>query len=488
MNSLRTIPAAIFAQLRSNAFWLTLAGIVTIELLAHPYLFNNFFSHEVDELLHTLKTQKFDAPVVTIGDSVGHGIFTHWGFARGRIANLACNQATETAGQYFFLKRYLEKNRMPRAVISSDRTPLDGNLRQNLTENYIQRCFTHWSEIIELTLIKRDPEFTVKMIAYKMLSTYTYRLHLQKIILGTTNSNIYSGISIGGSTSAQPKGLFTVLHKSLENLRKESISSVFFKKISDMLARENVSLCYVPPPSRLDNGDVDRLIQSSTNRLEELTHITPNLQVLSKEYRRLPNEYFGDDVHLNATGLAAYRPLLQMPLQELIASSLNSHRNEFQKRFTSGVSLYSSKKSNHPTTLSVLHDATLNDEREFLRIIATGKDPALVLPTIERFKPKNNERVVAFFSLVSEKPTAAKIYYSFSEKLAFSEKNSQEQPIRAGENSLYFILPREFTGGVVRFDPGAVEGQYALKLLEIRLVETGQSYQHVNDLIQRESL
>jgi hypothetical protein len=118
------------------------------------------------------------------------------GVRTGKIANLACNQATETAGQYFFLKRYLKKNRMPRAVISCDRTPLDGNLRQNLTENYIQRCFTHWSEIIELALIKRDPEFTVKMIAYKMLSTYTYRLHLQKIILGTTNSNIYSGISI----------------------------------------------------------------------------------------------------------------------------------------------------------------------------------------------------------------------------------------------------------------------------------------------------
>jgi hypothetical protein len=38
------------------------------------------------------------------------------------------------------------------------------------------------------------------------------------------------------------------------------------------------------------------------------------------------NEYFGDDVHLNATGLAAYRPLLQTPLKELIAASLSSHQ------------------------------------------------------------------------------------------------------------------------------------------------------------------
>lgn len=488
MNSLRTIPAAIFTQLRSNALWLTLAGIVTIELLAHPYLFNNFFSHEVDKLLHTLETKKFDAPIITIGDSVGHGIFSGWGFARGNIANLACNQATETAGQYFFLKRYLEKNRMPRAVISCDRTPLDGNLRQNLTENYIQRCFTHWSEIIELALIKRDPEFTVKMIAYKMLSTYTYRLHLQKIILGTTNSNIYSGISIGKSASAPPKGIFALLNDTLEHSREESISAVFYKKISRMLASDNVPFYYIPPPSRLDNGDTDRLIQSSTTRLQKLMHNFPNIHVLSKEYRRLPNEYFGDDVHLNETGLAAYRPLLQIPIKELIAASLSSHRQEFQRRFSSGVALLSGKTKSLTHTLSVLHEATFSDEIESLKILATGKDPAVILPAIERFTPKDDGRAVAFFLLASEKPTIAKLYYSFSEKIAFSEKNSQAKRVQAGENHLYFVLPREFTGGMVRFDPGDVEGQYVLHLLEIRLVETGKSYPYINDLFQGDTL
>lgn len=488
MNSLRTIAAAIFTQLRHNALWLTLAGIVTIELLAHPYLFNNFFSHEVDKLLHTLKTQKFDAPVVTIGDSVGHGIFSGWEFYQGKVANLACNQATETAGQYFFLKRYLEKNRMPRAVISSDRTPLKGSLQQKLTENYIQRCFTYWSEIIELAVLKRDPEFTVKMIAYKMLTTYTYRLHLQKILLGTTNSNIYSGISIGGAASAPPRGIFAVLHTALEHSRKENISAVFFKKISEMLAKDNVPLYYVPPPSRLDNGDTDRLIQSSTTRLQKLADNLPNIHVLSKEYRRLPNEHFGDDVHLNATGLAAYRPLLHMPLEELITSSLNSHRQEFQRRFSSGGSLLSDKASNQTPTLSVLHDATLHQEEGALRILATGKDPALVLPAINRFTHKDDERAVAFFLLTSEKPTTAKLYFSFSEKLAFSEKDSQTQPTQPGTNSLYFVLPREFTGGALRLDPGDVEGQYVLLRLELRLIKTGKSYQHIDDLFHREAL
>lgn len=487
MNSLKTIAAALFTQLRSNALWLTLAGIVTIELLAHPYLFNNFFSHEVDKLLHTLKTQKFDVPVVTIGDSVGHGIFSGWDFAQGKIANLACNQATETAGQYFFLKRYLEKNRMPRAVISCDRTPLEGNLQQNLTENYIQRCFTYWSEILELALIKRDPEFTVKMIAYKMLSTYTYRLHLQKIILGTTNSNIYSGISSGGATSAPPKGIFAVLNDVLEHSREENISAVFHKKIARMLASDNVPLYYVPPPSRLDNGDTDRLIQSSTTRLQNLTDNLPNLHVLSKEYRRLPNEYFGDDVHLNATGLTAYRPLLQTPIKELITASLSNHRQEFERRFSSGVALLSGKTKSLAHTLSVLHDATLSDENESLKILASGKDPAVILPAIERFTPKDDERAVAFFLLTSEKPTTAKLYYSFSEKLAFSEMNSQTKLVQAGENRLYFVLPREFTGGMVRFDPGDVEGQYVLHLLEIRLVETGKSYPYIDDLFQADT-
>lgn len=488
MNFLRTIAAAIFTQLRSNALWLTLAGIATIEMLAHPYLFNNFFSHEVDKLLHTLKTQKFDAPVVTIGDSVGHGIFSGWEFAQGKIANLACNQATETAGQYFFLKRYLEKNRMPRAVISCDRTPLDGNLRQNLTENYIQRCFTHWAEIIELALIKRDPEFTVKMIAYKMLSTYTYRLHLQKVILGTTNRDIYSGISIGGSALAPSRGIFTVLNDALERSRKESISAIFHKKMSRMLASDNVPLYYVPPPSRLDNGDTDRLIQSSTTRLQKLTDNLPKLHVLSKEYRRLPNEYFGDDVHLNATGLTAYRPLLQTPFKELITESLSSHRQEFERRFSSGVALLSGKTKSLAYTLSVLHDATLSDEKESLKILATGKDPAVLLPAIQRFTPRDHERAVAFFLLASEKPTIAKLYYSFSEKFAFSEKDSQSKRVQAGQNRLYFVLPKEFTGGTVRFDPGDVEGKYVMHLFEIMLVETGKSYPYIDDLFQGDTL
>jgi hypothetical protein len=47
---------------------------------------------------------------------------------------------------------------------------------------------------------------------------------------------------------------------------------------------------------------------------------------------------------------------------------------------------------------------------------------------------------------------------------------------------------REFTGGMVRFDPGDVEGQYVLHLLEIRLVETGEAYQYLSDLFPVEPL
>lgn len=208
-----------------------------------------------------------------------------------------------------------------------------------------------------------------------------------------------------------------------------------------------------------------------------------SLLVLEEHYLRLPATYFGDPVHLNETGLAAYRPVLQMPLKELMTSSLNSHRKELQKRFSSGVSLLKGETKNHTSSLTALHDATLHQEEGSLRILATGKDPALILPATEWFKPKDDERAVAFFLLECDKPTIAKLYYSFSDKFIFSEKNSQSKRIQPGKNKLYFVLPQDFKGGTVRFDPGDVEGQYVLHLLEIRLVETGQSYRYIDDLI-----
>jgi len=126
----------------------------------------------------------------------------------------------------------------------------------------------------------------------------------------------------------------------------------------------------------------------------------------------------------------------------------------------------------------------LSHESGILKITATGNDPAIVLQFIHTFSLDKNERAVVFFKLESEKPTIAKLYYSFTSKLAFSENNSQSKKVSPGINMLFFILPKEFTGGMLRFDPGELDGRYSLYQLEVKLVKTGLSYQYIDDLFQ----
>ena len=109
----------------------------------------------MDWTLKRIRTTRFDAPVVVLGDSVAHGVFLDWHDRPDTMAMLACSAATETAGQYFLLQRYLKANRPPGAVVCSDGMPFFGNLENRLMENYIQRCFTHWSEIADLLAVKK---------------------------------------------------------------------------------------------------------------------------------------------------------------------------------------------------------------------------------------------------------------------------------------------------------------------------------------------
>ena len=295
--------------------------IILIEFLLNPYLSNKYFSHEVDEMLHYLEQPKKDQSVVAIGDSVGNGIFGEWNFNNGNVASLACNQATETAGQYFFLRRFLKNNKAPGAVISCDRTPLSGNLEQSLTENYIQRCFTDWSEILELMIVKTDPVFTIKMVAYKFFSTFKYRLHLQRKIVGFTNSDIYSGATQPTKSAKKSYSLIEVVSKFKEHHRTESISQYFFKKILVELEKIHVPLYYLPSPSRLDTNDNHLLVQSSIKHLNNLKKEFANLHILEDHYQRLPGKYFRDEVHLNQAGLENYRPLIQPTIERILLES-----------------------------------------------------------------------------------------------------------------------------------------------------------------------
>ncbi len=456
--------------LRSNAFIMTVALIVAIELFLHPYLTKKYFSHEVDQTIQYLQSPNRNQPIVIIGDSVGHGVFEGWTFNNGSVANLACNQATETAGQYFFLKRFLNKNKAPGAVISCDRTPFSGNLEQNLTENYVQRVFTDWSEIFDLMIVKLDPVFTVKMMAYNFFSAFKYRLHLQKLIVGFTNSDIYSGIvSIGNSTD-QDYGLIRILSKVKERLRSESISSHYFKKTLNELEKLDIPLYFLPPPSSIDNGDTHKLILDSINVMDIMKDNSNNVHVLKDQYQRLPKECFSDEVHLSQDGLDVYRSPLKTVMERIISDSVHRQEERFLRLFSNGQLIFTIRAFDRNTQFRPLHNIQLEETEGKQTLRSTGKDPAFLLPEVSGLKIRKDDRVVIRALFESTETTQAQVYYTFDKKTPFSEKNSVKQNVQTGRNMLYFVLPEDFSEGKLRFDPGNCEGIFTLEQLEVKIV------------------
>jgi hypothetical protein len=443
--------------------------VIVIEIVVRPYL-NSFISHEVDWTLRALQKKNLNQDVVILGDSIGRGIFSDWKFKKGSVAKLACNQATETAGQYFFLQRFLENNRIPGAVIICDRSPVSGNLDQILTENYIQRCFTKWAEIFELFRVKLDPVFTVKMISYKMLNTFKYRLHLQQHLVGFTNSNVYSGAVDNEKKVKKPHGLFKVIKGKMEAMRHESISFYYLQRILKELNGYGVPLYYLPPPTMLSNDDYHRAVEGSLSLFKQLGKQYPDVHVLEGSYTRLPMSDFSDGVHLNEHGLAKYRPSIQSQVDKILQEAEKHKGFKREAVYNNGAALF---KYSGKQTLSLFHpinDTSLNFQKNSLVLSTKSNDPALLLPAIEGIQKKKNDRIALKVSLNSESNTIARIYYSYKNN-EFDQKHSVRAAVRHGLNTLFFMLPDDFREGNLRLDPGEAKGVYVLDSVEGRIID-----------------
>lgn len=452
----------------SKAAGIAVIAIVVTELLTGPYV-RSFESHEVDATLKYLEKSDRNHSVVLLGDSVGRGVFADWKFKRGAIAKLACNQATETAGQYFFLKRYLENNKVPGAVIVCDRSPGIGDLKQSLTENYIQRCFTRWTEILGLFQAKLNPVFTVKMVAYRSLATFKNRLHLQRLLTGFTNSDVYSGAVSDISTVKAGYGLFDVVENALDTGRGESVSLRYLKRMMTELEGYGVPLYYLPPPTSEATDESHRQVLDSLTMLRKLGRQFGGLHVLEDTYIRLPKDYFSDEVHLNEQGLTAYRPAIQ-PLIDGILEEAIRHQKEMRSHaFARGGHFFQYLREGElrlirPTggTASSLHGNTL-------LLSATTNDPAVLLPERVGVEKNMDERIGVRVDLGSDFSTIARLYYAAGNEV-FEQRRSVRAKVEPGRNSIFFLLPSDFQGEKLRFDPGEVAGQYTLHAIEGKII------------------
>ena len=454
----------------ANAGIISILIIIGIEIFFSSGLGNRYSSHEVDATLRYLEKGGRNQPVVILGDSVGQGIFSGWKLKNGGVAPLACNQATETAGQYFILKRFLSKNFSPGAVISSDRTPLRGNLKQKYTENYVQRCFTKWYEIYDLLLAKKDPVFTTKMIAYKLFSSYKYRLHLQKELVGFTNGEIYTGFTRAKNSEKLNQGVVEILSDFLDRLQQESISQYFFKKMLSDLELQNIPLFYLPPPTQINKKDNYKLVSDSQNDLKQLQSGFSNLIVLSDVNQQLPKKYFSDGVHLNNNGLNLYREKIENVVQDIITDAVDHQKKLIEINFQGGSKIFKSSPDNQFDGIKPFQNVTIKLSQGQLDIKSHGNDPALLVGgKVGRFG-KHGQVLVVKVTMESEVKTFAKIYFSQKGQV-FSEKNSLKKRLNVGNNTLYFTFPKRFQDGLLRFDPGQKQAEYVLKGMEGRAVE-----------------
>ena len=452
----------------SKAAGIAVTTIVVIELLTGPYV-RSFESHEVDATLKYLEKSDRNHSVVLLGDSVGRGVFADWKFKRGAIAKLACNQATETAGQYFFLKRYLENNKVPGAVIVCDRSPGIGDLKQSLTENYIQRCFTRWSEILGLFQAKLDPVFTVKMVFYKSLATFKNRLHLQQLLTGFTNSDVYSGVVSDISTVKAGYGLFGVIEDALETGRGESVSQRYLKMMMTELESYGVPLYYLPPPTSEATDDSNKQVLDSLTMLRELGLQFGGLHVLEDAYIRLPKSHFSDEVHLNEQGLTSYRPAIHPLIDEILEEAIHRQKEMRSHAFTRGGQFFQYIKEEELRLIRPTGGTTSSLHGNMLLLSATTNDPAVLLPERAGVKKIMDERIGVRVDVESDFSTIARLYYADGNE-AFEQGRSVRAKIEPGRNSVYFLLPSDFQGEKLRFDPGEVAGQYTVHAIEGKIV------------------
>jgi len=302
---------------------------VCIELALAHRIPGKFSNHEVDRILHTVDSKRFDAPVVLTGDSVGRQLFETKRLAPEKYACLACSQAVEMAGQYYLIRRYLANNSSPHAVIYLGHPPFGYSLGLVLTENYVQRCFTHWREILGLAVAKRSITFGLRMVLYKLLPSYKYRLHLQEKLTGISRAQMRGGIGNQRriTQGLSRHGLFRLSLAYLENQREMPISDEYFHRLLLLLESRDIHLYYIPPPISSSRHEVWKtaFLPRFTERMKQLERQHRNFHFMQDLLLVYPDTHFCDPAHLFPNRI----PGVRAEIQPFLGDVLNKRRPEY---------------------------------------------------------------------------------------------------------------------------------------------------------------
>ena len=284
------------------AMLLAAVAVISVEAWQQVRLPATAHYHEVDELLHQLKVQTINSDYMLLGDSVGRQLFRNTpDLQNENYAMLATNQAITMTGQYFIARRYLERNRAPRAAVMLIQGYIHSKLDQNLSDNYIQRTFTDFSEILEIFRLKRDAVFSAKMLAYRFLPSFKYRLTLQKNWVGFTNAESISGIAY--DNRERGKANYSLSRILTSHIEKKNIPLLHFESLLSLLDQRHIPLFLLPPATNENSADIHRAYMNLCESLfPKLQKTYPSFH-FDKDLPILRDAYFLDGTHFNEAGL-----------------------------------------------------------------------------------------------------------------------------------------------------------------------------------------
>lgn len=302
----------------STAFFITLFLIFGVEFFLAAVLPGKYFSHEVDKILYQIKREPYNGKYVLLGDSVGRQVMAAYGNDK-KFAMLATNAAIEMTGQYFLVKRYLKNNPSPQGVIfAGNPTHIARNLEQTYTENYVLRTFTNFDEIAEMFMAKKNPVQTAQSLVYKILPSFKYRLHLQRILLGMSNADIYTGVGRNiGSISKTHHSLGDIIKK----YQGKNVSLYHFRKLIKFLTSRGIHFYYIPTP--IKEGGTSKSLTKKNRELFKLLNDWKKEGMKITCYENIveyPEHMFVDTVHFNTAGLHEAQPYIDAMIKKSIAT------------------------------------------------------------------------------------------------------------------------------------------------------------------------
>lgn len=157
-----------------------------------------------------------------------------------------------------------------------------------------------------------------------------------------------------------------------------------------------------------------------------------------------------------------------------IIPALPTFQNEIYNEFLgswwrTGRTVYK-LAGNHREQISSVHQATIFPTVQGYTLRSHGNDSNFQLP---KFKTDIEKQYIMKIEIEAPQATKWQIFYSESEKLPkYNENNCTSGQLQRGDNTLFVLTKGKKLKGQIRFDPGTAAGDYVLKTIEVRSVET----------------